>query len=68
MAERVPVKVVAAHPRLVEEILQALKQLPLLKVAILERLIKHGRTYTQDGLQGDGAPLDVRLHIIRSPD
>ena len=64
MAECVPVEVVAAHPGLVEEILQTLKQLPLLEIPILERLIKHGGPDTQDHLQRDGAPLDVSLHSI----
>lgn len=66
MAQRIPVEVVAAHPWLVEEILQPLKQLPLLEIAILERLVKHGGTHTQDGLQWDGAPLYVSLQIIKS--
>ena len=63
MAKSVPVEVVASHPRLVEKILQTLKQLPLLEIAILEGLVKHGGTHTQDGLQGDGAPLDVSLQM-----
>jgi hypothetical protein len=64
MAECVSVEVVAAHPGLVEEILQTLKQLPLLEIPILERFIKHSRPDTQYRLQRDGAPLDVSLHRI----